>query len=192
MLEKYESKIANEKIKEQLKRYADSYSRIKEQAKSDYIKSLGPGAIVPKEVALSGTYAEQFENIIIDVQNKVNDIIEPFMKKLEEKFVEAPSTDEVNMISLLKVRNNLTKDEVFQIADKYGEKPQVYRAIQDIAHDHDIYLIDHPINQQIEDIKSVLKSVNGFSVYDAERDHATSGYMSFIGMSVDNAFPIEE
>ncbi len=183
---------ANEGIKELLKDYSDSYRIIKQSARDEQMLKLPAGAIAPKNVELYGDYKDRFNNKVTEIKYKVKDIIDPIREDLINQTTDAPDTDAINMVSLLTTRKNVSEDDIYNMLDRYGNNYQVYNAVKDIAIEHEIRVPDHPIDREIENIDNLLANCNQLSLRGAENGHASAGYMSLMGMSVDEAFPIDQ
>lgn len=191
-MDRYDRKLINERLKSEFRRYCDEYSRLSEAAKNDYLKSMKPGERVPATVALSGEYADRFQNTINSIKENVDSLLKPIEDKLEASITEAPSQDATNTIMLLSARKNIDQAEIDRLVNKYGDNVQSYNAIRDIASQHKIYLGEHPVLADLEAVKTISGSTAGFSVMNANNGKASPGLVSFIEMSIDNAFPSEE
>lgn len=191
-MSRYDRKMTNEKLKKEFRRYSDEYSRLSKLAKDEYVKTLKPGARVPEKVELSGEYRNRFEDLVTEIKSNVSGILKPIKKELEDSISEAPSQEALNTIMLLGTRKNINKEELNQIVNRYGDNVQAYNAIKDIAKEHDVYLGNHQVNEDLDYIESINNAALRMSVLDANNGHATPGYVSFIEISIDNAFPVEE
>ncbi len=183
---------ANEGIKELLKDYSDSFRINKQRAKEEQMLKLPAGARAPKDVELYGEYKDSFNEKVMEIKYKVKDIIDPIRKDLINQTTDAPDTDAINTVSLLSTRKKVSEDDIYNMLDRYGNNYQVYNAVKDIAIDHEIRVPDHPIDREIENIDNLLANCNQLSLRNAENGHASAGYIALMGMSVDDAFPIDQ
>ena len=193
MINKNVSIKANEGIKELLKDYSDSFRIYKQRAREEQLLKLPVGAtVVPKDVELYGEYKDRFNDKVTEIKYKVKDIIDPIREDLVNQTTDAPDTDAINMVSLLTTRKNVSEDDIYNMLDRYGNNYQVYNAVKDIAIEHEIRVPDHPIDRELENIDNLLANCNQLSLKGAENGHASAGFMSLMGMSVDDAFPIDQ
>lgn len=191
-MDKYDRKVINEKLKREFRRYSDTYSKLSEAAKMDYLKTAQPGEKVPERVALSGEYAERFQNTINDIRVNVDNLLRPIQEKLEASITDAPSQEAANTIALLSTRKHIDQAEIEHLINRYGDNVQAYNAIKDIASEHDVYLMNHQVLSDLKAVKSLADTPSSFSLMNANSGKATAGMISFVEMSIDSTFPTED
>lgn len=190
----YATSKANKELKEILSQYVSKYKVACDLSRENYLKTLSPGARVPEHDKLY-TQADRdaFEAECCGLREKASKITEDLCKDLRAKSTEAPSTEAVNTITLLGARKNVTESEIRDLINQYGaDCPQAWRAIKDIADSHDIHVIgNHPVDGQLKAIEDVGSSIyHAMSAANATRT-ASNGFAAFIGMSIDEALPME-
>ena len=191
-MSRYERKTINEKLRGELNKYCDTYSQLSEAARVNYFKNMKAGEVAPKQVYLSGVYADEFTKTVDKIKQNVSAILDPVKKQLREEYAVAPSQDAINTITLLGTRKNIDQEELSYIIDMYGDNVQAYNAIRDIASNHNIHLAEHEISSELENVESIERSVSKFSLAEANNGKASEGYVEFIGMNIDTAFPPED
>lgn len=77
--------------------------------------------------------------------------------------------------------------------NKYGDNYQAARAIGSLAKDHKFTNVpENPIDEQLERIEGLNNSLSkSLSLDSAESGHISDGFLSFISLDVDSAFPTE-
>lgn len=190
--------IINEKVNKELKsiisQFKDSYQIACDSSRNAYMKTLPAGARVPKEGILYGDERRQeFESMCAGYRDKALALLNKVLSDLHDKMTEAPSTDAVNSITLLGLRENISQSEIENLLERYGDNPQAWNTIVSIARDHDIRAFsDHPIEGQISAINDLSRSLERvLSTRSASAGHATDGFLSMVEMQIDEVFPAE-
>lgn len=187
-------------IKDELKaitnRYVDDFNVICERSREERLKTLQPGARVPAQGKLYGDDARnEFKRKADAHRVQAMSIIGNELRALNEKMTAAPSTDAVNTIQLLKMRSNITPEDINVLMMRYGDNSQVRDTLVDIAGQHDIkdYKFEsNPIRVKAEKLKDLNNSINNsLRLESAERGHASAGFVSFLNAAIDDAFPDE-
>lgn len=185
---------ANRDLKSVLSSFRSSYKMACESSRVEYIKTLSPGARLPEAGKIYGNDArEEFKSLCRGYQQRVCEISEKYVDELKEEATTAPSTDAVNSITLLSLRNNISENEVRDLLDRYGDNVQAYKAIKSIAVEKGIRVFnDHPIDAEIADVEAMSK------VLCREMSNAclankvfSDGIISALEAQVDRAVPAE-
>lgn len=186
-------KNENTQIKGIISQFKDAYRTSCEASRNAYMKTLAPGSPVPKDGVIYGDdYKEEFWSMCKGFQGRANEIMDGVIDRLKNDTTEAPSSEAVNTISLLKMRNNLSRDEVTDLLDRYGENPQAWRAISSIANDHEVYVGDHPIYEEIKDVVGLKQSIDKFlTPLNNNSNLINDGFISILNMQIDSALPTE-
>ena len=196
MISSYESKELNRKISEAYKHYAFRFKQIKQAHKDNYIKSLAPGAMIPSDsiILLDGEYKELAEKLCSDTKIKVLEQLTRAKELIADEVTAAPTTDAVNIVSLLNMRTDLNQEELDSIYAKYGDNVQIYKALGDIAHKHDLMVnYDNGVEEQSERIDNLIRNANNINVYEAERNNQVAdGFCAMRQMDIDATFPTED
>lgn len=178
---------ANTKLKSIINDFSEDFLRISEKSRRDYMNSLPAGTKIPEEGHL---YTDSAKAEFLERANyhrgKADEILEAYLGYIHESMSEAPSADAVNQLTLLSSRDNITKDEIRLLAEKYGTNYQTYKAIQDVAHKHGIIIADHALVSQENAINHLKYNIDK-SLSPLSADGTSKGYYSFLSMAVDNA-----
>lgn len=177
--------------------YAKDYKDICERSREERIKSLEPGATLPKTGVLYGEDARQSFKVKADTHRaKANELINTELAKLNESMTAAPTTEAVNTLQLLKMRSNVTAADINNLMGRYGDNTQVYDTLLDIAAQHGIReyaYTRNPIRERAEKLNDLKSSINNnLRLERAERGYATDGFISFLNAAIDDALPGEE
>lgn len=193
MLTKTENERINSELKKLTAQYCTDYDILRQKSEAKYKNSLRPGAVFH---AQQGFYyaedKEEFEQICKGLREKAHALIDSVALDLMAKNTAAPSTEAVNVVTLLNVRQNVSADEIDQLMTKYGHDcPMVYKALYEKAESlgyHDFK--PHPTAEAAENIEQ-LKSLidNRLTAYNEGR-MATAA--AALDMTIDAAFPAGE
>lgn len=186
---------ANKELKSLLSQFKDSYRMACESSRNEYIKTLSPGAPLPKEGIIYGQEKKQeFESMCVGYRDKAREIIAKHLVELKEKATAPPSSDAVNSISMLSMRKNVTSDEINDLLSRYGDNPMCWDTIVSIAKENDIHSFGkHPVKSQIEDLEGLSKTIDKtLSVQSANAGHASDAFVSMMALEVDRSFPVQE
>ena len=176
------------------KGYADDYKAICEASREECIKSLKPGSRMPATGVLHGEEARAKFRAKADSHRKeAVRIIDNELRILDNKMSAAPSTEAVNSLQVLKMRKKVTANEIESLMMRYGDNSLVHDALCDIAADHDIrtYAVaDNPVRVKAEKLNDLKQNITtSLRLEQAERGHATDGFISFLDAAIDDAIP---
>lgn len=191
----YLDEKANKELKSILSQFVDAYRIVCENSRNAYMKTLAPGAQIPKEGMIYGEdFKDEFDSMCAGYRNKALEIVEKKLSELRDKTTEAPSTEAVNSIALLNMRKDITEDEIDNLLTRYGDNAQVWKTLVSIAKEHDIYTFRelNDLDEKVQTLVDLEKNLEKtLSVMSALAGHATESFMSLIAMDIDKAFPIE-
>lgn len=194
MMPSYKLERANKDLKSIVSRFGDSFSTMCETSRNAYMRTLAPGAQIPREGILYGQDArDEFESMCAGYRAEADIILNDLASELKKKTTDAPDTDAVNTISLLKMRGDIAPDEVSDLLDRYGENPQAYRAIVAIANEKglkEFELAKHPVDealQNVADLSTTLRRT--LSESSASAGHASEGFLDMVSAQIDLAIP---
>lgn len=192
MLKQYQNKETNKALTDLLNLFYDDVTVTVRSSREEYLKGLPAGSRVPESGKIYGdAFQREFKNRCASYIAKCESILNPVLDELNEKMTEAPDADAVNVIGLLNMRSHVSKEEIADLIDRYGNNPQAYAAIADIALRHEIMLDRDPHIECIEGISSLKRSLeNAFTPAAVERGHASEAFLSMLKMGIDDNFPI--
>lgn len=187
----YTMSQANKELKKIMSDFNNAYKTMCAQSRDDYIKTLNPGAPLPQEGALyTEDMKQKFSDECLKYRHKAHEIIDQHINELKKKATDAPSTEAVNSISLLKLRDSITEKEISEMLERYGDNVQAYRAINSIAYAHDIKSFDdHPISEHLERVEALSSSID--KVIAPWNKNISDAYIGFVSMDIDSVFPEE-
>lgn len=190
----YSDERANKELKSIISQFKDSYRIACDSSRDAYMKTLAAGAPIPKEGSLYGeTFKNEFESMCSGYRDKARKIVEKKLSELREEVTKAPSTEAVNSITLLNMRNNITEAEIDDLLTRYGDNVQAWRTIVSIARDHNIYAFrDNDIDERIAAAESLERTLDkALSAQSAIGGRASDGFLSMVELDIDKVFPIE-
>lgn len=181
----------SKELKSIVSQFADAYKMTCDRSWNDYVKTLTPGTMLPPKGRIYGEDKRaEFESLCQDYRVRVDKVLDEVLVGLNRKMTEAPSTEAVNTITLLNMRQNVDEIEIGNLLTKYGDNPQSWKALVDIASAHNIHVWDaHPVEKQIDGIENLRSSLGRvISRTSAEAGHTSDAYISVVCMDIDNAF----
>lgn len=182
---------ANQELKKIMSDFNESYKLVCAQSRDEYIKTLKPGSPLPTEGTIyTENRKSQFSEECNKYRAKAHEIINAHIDELKRKETDAPSTEAVNTITLLKLRDNVSEKEISELLERYGDNPQAYRAINSIAFSHDIKSFgDHPISESLENLEALSSGID--KVIAPWNKNISDGYIAMFNLQIDSAFPEE-
>lgn len=180
----------NDDVKQILKEYAGAFTRACDDSRKTLIETLKPGAKIPDAGKIYGdAFRDQFIKTADEYKGRALKIIDDEIRTVNARLAEAPSTDAVNSISLLAMRQNVTIGEVERLLNTYGSNAQAYDAIKDIAYSKGIKGINNnPIAVKAEMLADARHNIEKtINISEAERGHANDGYLAIVGAMIDGA-----
>ena len=195
MLSKYQNERTNKDLKAIMSQFRDSYRSMSESSRMEYMKTLAPGAQVPKEGVIYGDERRsEFETMCRGYRAKASDVIQGAIGDLKKVMTESPSTDAVNTITLLNLRADVTPEEIQDLIGRYGDNVQAYKAIASVANEKGVrgYNLAHPIEIAIRDAEDLERAIErSVSAFSAASGHTSDAFISMIDSQIDSVFPVD-
>lgn len=191
----YQIEKANKDLKTILSQFKDSYRMICDSSRNSFMKTLSPGAPVPREGLIYGNDClDEFESMCLGYRDRAKEIFDKLISELKDKVTQAPSSEAVNLISLLGVRKDVTKEEIDNLLEKYGDNPQTWKSLVSIAKENGINTYgENDLEVQLREIEDLSKSIEKtLSSSSAQGGHATDGFLAMLSAQIDNVLPIGE
>lgn len=189
---------ANAELKAVAKDYYDTFKLYSEADYNDKLLALKPGQPAPEKGKLSGVRRERMEEKAAECRSKAADILNRELAAVNKEITAAPSTEAVNTISLLALRdpNTIGPEVIKTLLDEYGDNVQSYETIRDIAKQKrivtDLDGIDHPLREQQANIEALNRSLYGaFDIHYTEAGHNSEGFVGLLNLTIDNTFDPE-
>lgn len=182
----------NKELKKVLDDFNREYKAKSEESREAYIRHLPAGQAVPPKGRIYGDENKAaFTKLCLEKRAQVRDIIGKEIDSLRSKMAEAPTTEAVNSVQLLKMRDNVSEEEISTLLDKYGDNNQVRSALVDIASAHGYHSFSRSGDEErLKDIEGLQNSLeNSLSIKSME--DKGEAYASWLGCAVDNLFPEE-
>lgn len=181
----------SENLKKVLRACEDDFKCTARASREELIKTLEPGQPAPSEGVIYGDeFKKGYKKRTEGYQADIAEILDKHVADLKKKATEAPSVEAVSSISLLNMRTNITRQEVEDLLERYGDNPQAYNTISNIARNHDIQGIgSHPISEAAANAEGLRDTL--IKAIDHRSGGLSSGKCAFIEMSIDSLFPAE-
>lgn len=157
------------------KEFADRFRKTAEKSRLEAMEGLKPGDTVPKTGIIYGdANRRSFEEEAGKIRTRGYDVIERARAELQRQITEAPKQDAVNAVAMLAHRTNITRQEVENLVQVYGENYQTYQAIRDIAGKHEIFISPSGLEKGLDAINSEDRAVSNWTLKQAENGTAAS------------------
>ena len=181
-------------LKSIISQFRDTYNRMSEQSRKNKMNNLEPGAVIPAKGNLYGEEAlEQFKSYAESARIRMGHVLDEAETELKKKMVEAPSDEAVNALTVLKMRNNVTQDEINGFLENYGDNYQAYKAIASIAFEKKLNTWEsakvNEIDATLEKMVDLRRNLENTLAYsDIMAHHDKPGFYAIIDMSIDETF----
>lgn len=186
---------ANSEIKAILKEYREKYENARDAAYDAQIAQLQTNERKPAKSAkiVSAPIRADFQKDCAQLRERARQVFERETRELARKVAAAPSTDAVNAITLAAARSSVTENEIKALLSEYGENVQARNAIVDVARKNRLEGFEpSPTERQFEEIKNLQKQVESSLDVSRAENGSAAGFVDFMGMFIDAAFPPEE
>ena len=152
---------------------------------------LQPGQMVPNPGKILPEVQAEFSGTINALREKAVGIIDQALEEVKSVKAEAPSTEAVNAIAMLRDAESVSEGDLDALMTEYGTTYLAHKAVRDIAHKHKIYAFDdHPI-VEIEVGLNTLRHIceRDISLGNAESTAARGSSGTLFDASVDLNLP---
>lgn len=180
---------ANGKVNKIIDDFRADFARTSESTRAKYVKELPAGARVPEQNKIfDSEEVSAFSERANKYRQDATDILNRCLDDISKAKAESPSSEAVNVLTLMSARQNVTADELSDVIRNYGSNYQVYRSCQDISVKNNLgRLADHPLQAKEQSINDLQSNLNRLFTYNDACKNANGGFYSFIQMAVDNA-----
>ena len=140
----------------------DSFSKHAADSRAEYIKQLPAGSPIPKANKIYGSeYLDAFRKEAEDIRSQAMSAITEERERLSKQQTAAPSDEAVRAISLLKLRTNLTPDDINNMLAAYGSNYSAHKAIVSVASDAGVKydFPTHEIDRAVDGLDFVSSKV---------------------------------
>ena len=181
----------NEELKQILRGYASAYKWACDNSRDTLIDTMKPGTPLPQEGRIYGdAFRDQFKKDAAGYRDRALKIVDDEIKAINAKLTAAPSTDAVNSIMMLRMKQNITRADIDRLVSAYGSNPLAYDTIRSIAFESGIRdLPDNPLTIKAERLADVRSSIEKtMTIHQAEAGHIGDGFFSMaIDPAIDDA-----
>lgn len=172
--------------------YATDYDFISTASFDKYRKDLKPGQIVEEKGRFFFPDDEQrFIELAREHRDKGLEIVNHVRSEIRKAKSEAPSTDAVNYISMLRNQKNITDRDIDAAVERYGNNYTAYRAIRDIAIEWKIYNYgEDPIDKVDRGLDDVEANLNKMGdTFNMQKKGFNSGHCHIFDAMLDMSIP---
>lgn len=161
--------------------YVEAYDKISDQDYKAHLMNLGAGSITPPKYKFFSTdYRDKFAEMAIKYRDEALAIIDDALDRIRIKKTEAPTTEAVNYLAMLKDKADISEHDIEDALSTYGDNYSAYNAIRSLADSNEIRGVGisdlDVLETEIRD--NIIPVFNRFGVIDAENGHATQAVVS--------------
>lgn len=186
------SRTRKEELSKVFHEFVDEYKRATNASRERRLKELRPGESAPdnKPRFYQNDIRQSFAEWCEKQRAKVDEIIAGEIKELDARITAPPSDEATNAINLFTKRNNIDKEEVSLMFDRYGNNVQSYNVIRDFANEHGVRVnMPHPDVDRRTSLLNLRDELHGaISLSEAERGYATDGIASMVDLKIDGVY----
>lgn len=186
-------KAIKNNLKEVNKKFAEICSATNRAADSEIRANLKPGEAVPqlRYDTWPDTIRANFAQEVRKLRDKALATLDAAIAEAQEMHAEAPSSDAVNAVAMLRDMDNVTESDVNAMLSVYGDNYLSYVAIRGIAEKHKIYGIEPHLLGDLEEGLSTLRRLyeRDLSPYNAGASAAHSFTQALMDTTVDANLP---
>ena len=199
MIDKYDRKNYNTKLKDISNRMVETYNVMRQASENKFKASMKVGETFHPQ---SGFYYDEDRNLFKEQCNKLKDeamkIVSEVTDRLAAQYTKAPTADAVNVVNLVNAiqsKDFINADTIDILLTRYGtDNPMVYNAIREKADSlgYRGEFKKHPIEREIEDVKNLEYQI-GKNFYYREMEDSSSVVIqkSALEQAIDSAFPCD-
>lgn len=124
---------------------------------------------------LDDKHEEDLQALRDEYRSGFHTVFGGMMDAIGKRSVTAPTSDQVNLLSILKMKKKVTLEELQRTAEAVKDNPLAVSIVTEIAHDHKIpmsfdHLCPEMSSQRASDIvKRLNESIEDFLLYDTTR-----------------------
>lgn len=175
-------------LKQILKNYAEAYYTACDESRKEVLAQLKPGQIAPADGRIHNVeMRSRFAHDSIKYAQHAAEIFEGMIRDVKKEMAAPPSTEAVNMISMLKMRTNVPVEEYENLIEQYGSNYQTAKAIRSIAAENGHRIYTTGLEDKLHDLEQLNASFQRtFTLASAERGGLSSGSIAFQEMILDD------
>ena len=172
--------------------YADNYQRLIEADRYRKKAALKAGERAPSDRNTrfyDAAMRDEFAATAADIRGRWQDVIDDTRAEIDKMKSEAPSTEAVNAVNMLKMLEKPTLEELQAIMDRYGDNYLISRAVSEIAKKNK-YTMTAPALETLSDrLKELERDGLQLNVFSAEKNGVSTGQASFFETMLDLKLP---
>lgn len=179
---------ANEKVNKIIDDFKFDFAVTSKKSREKYLMTLSPGTSIPKDNRIfDPNEVKAFQDRSMEYRAEIDNIFNDCIAEIKKAKTASPSSEAVNVISLLSSRDNVSAEELNDVINEYGDNYQIYRACQDISNKNHLGLLEnHPLQTKEQNIQDLQSSIDRIMNYSDACKNADNGLYSFIQYNVDS------
>jgi len=175
-------------LKQILKNYAEAYYTACDESRKEVLAQLKPGEKAPEDGRIHNVeMRSRFALDSIKYAQRAAEIFEGMIRDVKKEMAAPPSTEAVNMISMLKMRTNVPAEEYENLIEQYGSNYQTAKAIRSIAAENGYRIYTSGLEDKLHDLEQLNASFQRtLTLASAERGGLSSGSIAFQELILDD------
>lgn len=155
------------------------------------LSRLKPGEAAPAPGFLTPEIQEELRASVGRLANRAQAVLEDALREVREAKAEAPSTEAVNAITMLRGNKHVSESELNALMEVYGDNYLTHKAICDLAREHNATLFPpHPAQGLEEGLVNLSRIYRrDLTIYEADKMASSTWRKSVMDADVDENLP---
>ena len=183
----------NKELKALIDEFNQDFKISSEASRKEVLSNLKSGERAPESGRIyGGNNREEFNNRAGQYAARATALIQKEIDKVNDAMTEAPSDDAVRALTVVGMRDNVSREEFEALYNKYGDNYQSAKAIINLASKQQIYFEHAPLEKRLEDLEGLGRSLRRSLTLRSAEDHSGLAGFTSIQLGVIDAVIPEE
>lgn len=183
----------NKELKALIDEFNQDFKISSEASRSEVLKSLRGGEKAPESGKIYGdSNREEFNSRAAEYRAKASELVQKEIDKVNDAMTEAPSDDAVRALTVVGMRDNVSREEFEALFNKYGDNYQSAKTIINLASKQKVFFDNVPLEQKLNDLERLGTSLRSSLTLKSAEDHADSPLYTALQVgTIDSILPEE-
>ena len=134
------------------------------------LSRLQPGQTAPAPGFLTPEIEAELRASVAKLSDRAQGILEDALKEVRAAKAEAPSTEAVNSVTMLRGNKHVSEEDIIALADVYGDNYLTHKALHNIALEHGYHILSTHLADTLEKGLSTLSDIyrRDLTAYEAQ------------------------
>lgn len=183
----------NKELKALIDEFNQDFKISSEASRNEALRRLNGGEKAPASGRIYGEQnREEFKSRAREYAAKASALVQAEIDKLNDKMTEAPTDDAVRALTVVGMRDNVSREEFEALLNRYGNNYQSEKTIINLAAKNKIYFDREPLEQKLDDLEGLGRSLRSTLTLSSAEEHADSAFFKALQSSAIDATIPEE